>query len=347
MSVSPLVSPLVSPPVSPCHNEIYAVDQIKEPEASPSSIMSPPGNALQPHISNNVCPFQTQICLPIRSRYAPDTPPPPSTAMPSPTSLPPSSPAMLRLHTISCAFTSSFLPPFPSNRPLSVQPRPTPSLSIVASVPKLPAFRRPIVPAKPLHLFVEDRAQTRADVVRSFTTYVKQHNLQDPSDRRIINCDQSLKTILGVDKCTFLQLPKFLSPHLSKPEEVGGRYVEEATLLEETLLKHATPKDVKKMRKRSISRRKGAEADRKAGRHLFRPLILSKELVAICRVPELQRQQVIKSVWKYIHMNNLSQQGTSGNPIKCDFLLKQIYNADFINARTVISGISTHVTKKE
>ncbi|PXF50092.1 Upstream activation factor subunit UAF30 [Gracilariopsis chorda] len=250
-------------------------------------------------------------------------------------------------------FTSTFIParvlsvpvlvPLPNHRCVA---RPS---AVVASAPKIPAYRRPIVPAKILLPFVEDKAQTRSEIVRGITAYIKKHNLQDPKDRRTFTCDDRLKTIFGVESSNFLQVLKIIKPHLIDPKQLGGRYVVEAEQIIREMEQQYGDKPLrkKKMQKKSRARKKGAEEDMKAGTRLFHPVVLSDDLAAVCRGREMQRQEVVKAVWEYIRMNNLQNQGPPDNPVKCDFLLRKVYNTDYINVRTVMSGISPHLKKKE
>ncbi|CAN8065177.1 unnamed protein product [Agarophyton chilense] len=252
------------------------------------------------------------------------------------------------------AFASSFLPhPIPHAASVPSRfvcaARDSPQHDMAVKRGKIPGYVRPIVPAKPLHHFVEDKAQSRADVSKAICAYAKEHNLQDPNDGRIIYCDDVLRSALGVDQCTVLEVLKYATPHFIKPEQLGGRYIQEAIAIERAFL-DGQPSDgtqKKKTRTKSQARKQTAEEDRKAGRHLFRPMCLTPELAAVCRAPELTRHEVVKAVWEYIHMNNLQGQGPPERPIRCDFLLRKVFNADCINVRTVMSGISPHMRKKE
>lgn len=228
----------------------------------------------------------------------------------------------------------------------------TPARRIIASAnqKRIPYVVRPVVPSKTLCEFVEDKAQFRATILKSLSAYVKSHNLQDEDDRRLIHCDERLKNLFGVSQCTILQMSKFVSPHLQKPEDIGGRYLSEAQDLERRYLEEKLLKDQKKKETGSSRRSRVASGpskeNRKAGTKLFKPVVLSEELSAICRSQkELPRQEIVKAVWEYIRLNNL--QGKRGEPIKCDFLLKRVYNADYIDVKTVMKGIGAHVRKKE
>ena len=49
--------------------------------------------------------------------------------------------------------------------------------------------------------------------------YIKEHNLQNPSDRRIIECDDKLKKLLVVpdgDVLTYFNIQRYMNRHFPK-----------------------------------------------------------------------------------------------------------------------------------
>lgn len=218
---------------------------------------------------------------------------------------------------------------------------------------RMPAIIRPMVPSSDLLQFVEDKVMPRSSVLKSLSNYVKEHQLQDPKDKRVILCDAKLQNLFGVEKCTILEMSKYITPHLKKPEIVGGKYVEQAIRLEaeyaqkkaadeaERIAKGLPPKTKKRSRRVSTA----SAQDKKQGRKLFKAVLLSPELTAICRRQEMPRHEIVKAVWDYIRLNSL--QSKPGQPIKCDFLLRKVYGQDEIDVRSIMKGIAQHVTKKE
>ncbi|KAL3526747.1 hypothetical protein ACH5RR_011403 [Cinchona calisaya] len=64
-----------------------------------------------------------------------------------------------------------------------------------------------------------ESALPRSGVVKRIWDYIKQNNLQDPSDRRMIICDEKLKELFGVDTFQGFTVPKLLTVHFVKPEQ--------------------------------------------------------------------------------------------------------------------------------
>ena len=59
----------------------------------------------------------------------------------------------------------------------------------------------------------------RTEVTREINKYIREHNLQDAKNGRIINADKALQTLLKVqksDELTYFNLQKFMSPHFLK-----------------------------------------------------------------------------------------------------------------------------------
>ncbi|XP_016444247.1 protein TRI1 [Nicotiana tabacum] len=57
----------------------------------------------------------------------------------------------------------------------------------------------------------------RTQALKFIWAYIKQHNLQDPEDKKVIICDEKLKNIFGGrDRVGFLEIAGLISPHFLK-----------------------------------------------------------------------------------------------------------------------------------
>ncbi|GMJ00591.1 hypothetical protein like AT2G14880 [Hibiscus trionum] len=55
---------------------------------------------------------------------------------------------------------------------------------------------------------------SRTQALKQIWAYIKEHNLQDPDNKKIINCDEKLKKIFGgKDRIGFLQIAGLITPH--------------------------------------------------------------------------------------------------------------------------------------
>ncbi|POO03060.1 p53 negative regulator [Trema orientale] len=59
---------------------------------------------------------------------------------------------------------------------------------------------------------------SRADVVKRMWEYIKQNDLQDPSDKRRVLCDDKLKELFDVDSFHGFSVSKLLTAHFVKTE---------------------------------------------------------------------------------------------------------------------------------
>jgi len=69
-----------------------------------------------------------------------------------------------------------------------------------------------------LQEFMGKEMAGRSEVVKALWDHIKANNLQDPSNKRNINCDGTLKNLLGQSKVTMFSMNKFISPHFIKEE---------------------------------------------------------------------------------------------------------------------------------
>ncbi|POO02740.1 p53 negative regulator [Trema orientale] len=63
-----------------------------------------------------------------------------------------------------------------------------------------------------------ESALSRAEVIKRMWDYIKQNNLQDPSDKRRIICDEKLKELFDVDSFTGFTVSKLLAAHFIKAD---------------------------------------------------------------------------------------------------------------------------------
>ncbi|KAL6546077.1 hypothetical protein OROGR_009951 [Orobanche gracilis] len=59
---------------------------------------------------------------------------------------------------------------------------------------------------------------SRADVVKKMWAYIKENELQDPSDKRMVLCDKKLKELFGVDSFHGFTVSKLLASHFIKTQ---------------------------------------------------------------------------------------------------------------------------------
>uniref|UniRef100_A0A0A9HUV9 DM2 domain-containing protein n=1 Tax=Arundo donax TaxID=35708 RepID=A0A0A9HUV9_ARUDO len=74
---------------------------------------------------------------------------------------------------------------------------------------------KPVSPA--LQAIVGAPEIPRTEALKRLWAYIKQHNLQDPADKKVIVCDEKLKVLFaGRERVGFLEVAKLLNPHFVK-----------------------------------------------------------------------------------------------------------------------------------
>ena len=76
----------------------------------------------------------------------------------------------------------------------------------------------------PLAQLLDTTEDTRAGIVMKLWEYVRRHNLQDPEERRTINCDAPMKAIFNLERLYFPQIPELTLSHILPVEPVEIKY---------------------------------------------------------------------------------------------------------------------------
>ncbi len=75
---------------------------------------------------------------------------------------------------------------------------------------------KPLNVSSDLAVIVGRGPMPRSEVVKGLWVYIKQHNLQDPSNKRNINADANLKKVFdGKSVVNMFEMTKLVSKHLS------------------------------------------------------------------------------------------------------------------------------------
>ena len=76
------------------------------------------------------------------------------------------------------------------------------------------ALQQPLRPSKELAAVVGAEPLPRGEVVSKVWAYIKQHELQNPDNRREILADAKLEAVFGAKKVTMFAMNKHLARHL-------------------------------------------------------------------------------------------------------------------------------------
>ncbi|XP_062214515.1 upstream activation factor subunit UAF30-like [Phragmites australis] len=118
---------------------------------------------------------------------------------------------------------SSFAPPRRVAAAPVVRAAAASSKSPAEAAPSAPKKKRatgitlpkPVSPA--LQAIVGAPEIPRTEALKRLWAYIKQHNLQDPADKKVVVCDEKLKVLFaGRERVGFLDIAKLLNPHFVK-----------------------------------------------------------------------------------------------------------------------------------
>lgn len=75
-------------------------------------------------------------------------------------------------------------------------------------------FMRPLTPSAELAKVVGSNPLPRTEVVKKLWAYIKANNLQDATNKRMINADDTLRAIFGKNQVNMFEMTKIVGSHL-------------------------------------------------------------------------------------------------------------------------------------
>ncbi|CAN6281244.1 unnamed protein product [Urochloa humidicola] len=185
-----------------------------------------------------------------------------------------------------------------------------------------------------LQEFVGASELARTEVVKKLWAYIREHSLQDQSNKRKILPDERLKKIFNVNSIDMFQMNKALTKHIWPLNSEGPASPD-----------RSTPKEKPQKRDRNEGKKQQGGSSG-SGSGLLVPLQLSDDLVKFIGTGEsmLSRSDVVKRMWEYIKENNL-QDPSDRRKIICDEKLKDILQVESFTGFTVSKLLAPHFTK--
>lgn len=175
---------------------------------------------------------------------------------------------------------------------------------------------------------------SRGDIIHRIWKHIKEHNLQDPSDKRYILCDAALKQIFKSGRVSMFKMNKELTRHIWKPEKEEppskpaasstkkspSKTPQKSISKKETSSKSsAAAKDKKKKVKAPSS----SSDEPKKLNGLQQPKPLAAKLAEFMGSNQASRLDVNKKIWEHIKSKNL-QSAENKTIINCDAQLKDL-----------------------
>ena len=76
------------------------------------------------------------------------------------------------------------------------------------------AFMKPLTPSPALAAVVGAKPLPRTEIISKLWAYIKEHNLQDPANKRMINADAKLKDVFGKPQVSMFEKAGLIGKHV-------------------------------------------------------------------------------------------------------------------------------------
>ncbi|KAJ8770455.1 hypothetical protein K2173_017946 [Erythroxylum novogranatense] len=159
-----------------------------------------------------------------------------------------------------------------------------------------------------LQAIVGEPALPRTEIVKQLWAYIRKHNLQDPSNKRKIICDEALSVVFETDCTDMFKMNKLLAKHIIPlgPSKESGQAKRS------------------KVDAESTTDRAGSDGSL---------VVISEQLTKFLGTGEREMTQLDASrrVWDYIKVNHL-EDPLNPMAIKCDAKLQELFGCESISA---------------
>ncbi|CAA7046438.1 unnamed protein product [Microthlaspi erraticum] len=178
-----------------------------------------------------------------------------------------------------------------------------------------------------LQVVVGEPALPRTEIVRQLWAYIRKNNLQDPSNKRKIICDDALRVVFETDCTDMFKMNKLLAKHIlpldpSKDACQAKRAKAEVEAKTETETETTTEP-------------------------VSSTVALSEPLAKFFGTGEMEMtdEEIIRRVWEYIKLNNL-EDPVNPMAIQCDEKLRDLLGCESISAVGINEMLRRHMYKR-
>ncbi|KAF7150987.1 hypothetical protein RHSIM_Rhsim02G0099300 [Rhododendron simsii] len=169
-----------------------------------------------------------------------------------------------------------------------------------------------------LQAIVGEPALSRTEIVKQLWVYIRKHNLQDPSNKRKIICDDALRIVFETDSTDMFKMNKLLSKHIIPlgPTRESGQ----AKRLKEDV-----------------------EPATESREPSPPPMIISEALAQFFGTGEREmlQSEALSRVWDYIKANRL-EDPLNSMTILCDTKLQELFGGESISALGIPEMLACH-----
>lgn len=172
-----------------------------------------------------------------------------------------------------------------------------------------------------LQAVVGQPAMPRTEIVKQLWAYIRKNNLQDPSNKRKIICDDALRVVFETDCTDMFKMNKLLAKHiipLEPTKDSSKRFKPDAESTTESMESGPSP------------------------------VIISEALAKFLGTGgrEMLQAEATKRVWEYIKVNHL-EDPLNSMVILCDPKLRELLGCESISALGIQEMLTRHHFKRQ
>ncbi|XXG81912.1 hypothetical protein AAC387_Pa09g2446 [Persea americana] len=171
-----------------------------------------------------------------------------------------------------------------------------------------------------LQAIVGEPAMTRTQIVKQLWAYIRKNNLQDPSNKRKIICNDELRLVFETDCTDMFKMNKLLAKHIITLEP-----------------KKDLGPGAKRLKVTSVESSAECTGPRSS------PVIISSALANFLGTGEreMQQSEVMSRVWEYIRINRL-EDPVNSMMILCDDKLQELFGCESFSALSISDMLMHH-----
>jgi|UniRef100_A0A2N9HX00 upstream activation factor subunit UAF30 len=156
----------------------------------------------------------------------------------------------------------------------------------------------------------------RTEIVKQLWAYIRKHNLQDPSNKRKIICNDELRLVFETDCTDMFKMNKLLAKHIISLEPTKQSGSKKSKVDVESAMRSSDPGP---------------------------SVIISEALANFFGVGEREmlQSEVLRRIWEYIKLNNL-EDPASPMEILCDAKFQELFGSESISALGIPEVLTRH-----
>lgn len=183
-----------------------------------------------------------------------------------------------------------------------------------------------------LQVIVGEPALARTEIVKQLWAYIRKNNLQDPSNKRKIICDDALRLVFETDCTDMFKMNKLLAKHIIRLEPT-----------KETSRSKKLKVDVEPATESAESGPPATHSSLLAPESSPPAVIISEALANFFGTGEREmlQSEALGRVWEYIKVNHLEDPMNS-MVILCDAKLRELFGCESISALGISEILARH-----